>query len=162
MDLRCYILCADGYIEDAVQEARAILLVERIVPGFLGLKAGTIEGTSGGRIPVEVLISLLIGEGGQRPLPDGLLLAGGAACGQQMLLDPRVHLLVQHMLQAMHPVGFLHPMSYPLFDLSAKNSGDSPFLLSEKRTTAEFMRVFIRHLRQFGQGTALQKLSPLK
>lgn len=160
MDLRCYILCADGYIEDAVQEARAILLVERIVPGFLGLKAGTIEGTSGGRIPVEVLISLLIGEGGQRPLPDGLLLAGGAACGRQMLADPRVHLLVQHLRQAARPVGFLHPISYPLFDLLDKQVRDSPFLLQGEQTTAVFIRMFVKRLRQSEQTAVLQQTPP--
>jgi len=160
--LNCYILCADGYTENAVQEARAILLTRRIVPVILGLKAGAIGGASGGSVPTEVLISLFIGEDGQRPLPDGLLLAGGAACGQQMLADPRVHLLVQQMLQAFRPIGFLHPVSYPLFELLHKKTHDSQFLLQEKQTTAAFMNTFVQRLRQSGQAAALQQIPPLR
>lgn len=160
MKLHCYILCADGYVEHTVQEARAILQTRGIEPMFLGLKAGVISGAFGERVATEVLLSQLVGEEGERPLPDGLLLAGGAACGRQMLADPRVHLLVQHLRQAARPVGFLHPISYPLFDLLDKQVRDSPFLLQGEQTTAVFIRMFVKRLRQSEQTAVLQQTPP--
>lgn len=116
-NMYCYILCADGYAEKAVQEAGLILSGHGLAPAFLGLKAGWIRGAAGGRVSAEVLISQVTGEEGERPLPDALLLAGGAECGQYLLADPRVHQLVQQMLMADRPVGWLRPIYYPLLDL---------------------------------------------
>ncbi|MFO7682898.1 MAG: hypothetical protein R6X34_22900 [Chloroflexota bacterium] len=90
------------------------LALESVAPAFLGLKAGWIRGAAGRRVSAAVLISQVTGDDGERPLPRGLLLAGGAECGQHLLADPRVHLLVQYMLAAESPVGLLRPVCYPL------------------------------------------------
>lgn len=146
----CYLLCAAGYAETSVQQAALWLTQAGLKPIFLGLKSGSIPGAAGGAVPAEVLISLLIGEGAIRPLPDGLLLAGGAACGRQFLTDPRVHLLVQQMQQASRCVGFLHPISYPLVDLLHRQAGERPFLRQEGRTIGEFMNSFVQQLDHAG------------
>ena len=151
LDGYCYILCADGYIEAAVQEARTVLSGMGWPPVLLGLKAGWIRGAAGGRVAAEVLISQMAGKEGERPLPDGLLLAGGAACGQFMLADPRVHLLVQHMLAAARPVALLRPAYYPLFDLLQKRSGGSPILWQESQTIVGFVNVFVQGFYESGQ-----------
>lgn len=154
MNENCYILCATGYAETSVQQARLWLQKEGVEPVFLGLKSGSIPGCAGGSVPAEALISYFGGEEGQRPLPDGLLLAGGAACGLQLLTDPRVHLLVQQMRQVARPVGFLHPISYPLVDLlhqqTEKRPQEQPLLLQEARAIAEFMNRFVQQLHQVG------------
>lgn len=154
MNGNCYILCAAGYAETSVQQARLWLQKEGIEPVFLGLKSGSILGSAGGTAPVEALISYFSGEEAPRPLPDGLLLAGGAACGRQLLTDPRVHLLVQQMQQAAHPVGLLHPLSYALVDLlrqqTEKRPQEQPLLLQEARAIAEFMNSFVQQLHQAG------------
>ncbi len=138
----CYILCAAGYAETSVQQATLWLAQAGIEPIFLGLKSGSIPGAAGDAVPAAALISFFVGEEAIRPLPDGLLLAGGAACGRQLLTDPRVHLLVQQMGQAAKPVGFLHPVSYPFVALLNQQAGERPFLLQEERTIGEFMNAF--------------------
>jgi hypothetical protein len=128
-----------------------ILSVARVTPVFLGLKAGWIRGAAGRRVSPAVLISQVTGDDGERPLPRGLLLAGGAVCGQHLLADPRVHLLVQHMLAAESPVGLLRPVCYPLFDLLAKRSGGAPILVQESQTTADFVNAFVHHYYEAGE-----------
>lgn len=145
-----YILCASGYAEEPVQEARKILSGIGITPTFLGLKTGRIDGDTGGRVFAEVLISQLLGEG-ERPLPTGLFLAGGVACGQHLLADPRVHLLVCHMLSASRPVGWLRPVCYPLFELLAKKVDGASFLLQETQPTADFITAFVQRFDNSGQ-----------
>jgi len=151
LDGYCYILCADGYAEEAVQVAEMALAGKGLPTAFLGLKAGWIRGGAGGLVSAEVLISQVKGEGGTRPLPDALLLAGGTVCGQYMLADPRVHILVQNMLAAARPVGLLGPVCYQLFDLLAKRAGGSPFLRQESQTTASFVDTFVRCFHETGQ-----------
>jgi hypothetical protein len=139
----CYLLCATGYAETSVQEARLWLQAAGIEPILLGLKSGSISGASGGRMLAQALISSFTGEEAKRPLPDGLLLAGGSACGRRLLTDPRVHVLVQQMCQAAKPVGLLHPVFYPLAVLLKQQAEDNPFLLlQEEQTTGAFMNVF--------------------
>ena len=133
---------------------------------FLGLKAGWIRGAAGERVAAEVLISQVTGEDGERPLPGGLLLAGGGECGQHLLADPRVHLLVQQMLAAERPVGLLRPVCYPLFDLLAKRSGGSPLLSQESQATADFANTFAQRFsetRSIGgiEATAVAQLLPI-
>jgi hypothetical protein len=121
-----------------------ILSGQGLAPTFLGLKGGWIQGAAGGRVVAEVLISQVTGEDEERPLPGGLLLAGGAECGQHLLADPRVHRLVHHMLAAECPVGLLRPVSYPLFDLLDKRVSGSPILLQHSPTTADFINRFVQ------------------
>lgn len=156
MNGHCYLLCATGYAETSLEQARLWLQAAGIEPIFLGLKSGSISGAAGGTILAAVLISSFIGEEAKRPLPDGLLLAGGTACGRQLLTDPRVHLLVQHMGQASKPVGFLHPVSYPFVDLLNQQAGEQPFLLQEGQAHDEFMCVFRQRLYQAQAATSLR------
>lgn len=149
LDGSCYILCASGYAEAAVQEARMILSGQDLVPVFLGLKAGWIRSAAGGRVSAEVLLSQVNDGAGERPLPTGLLLAGGAECGQYLLADPRVHRLVQQMLAAECPVGLLRPVAYPLFDLLDKQASGSPILRQDLQTTADFINAFMQRFYEF-------------
>lgn len=123
-----------------------ILSVQGLVPASLGLKTGWIRSAAGGRVAAEVLISHVMGEDGERPLPGGLLIAGGAECGQYLLADPRVQLLVQQMLAAARPVGWLRPVSFPLLDLLEKRSVGFPFLLQESQTAVDFVNLFVQRL----------------
>ncbi|HRQ38830.1 MAG TPA: DJ-1/PfpI family protein [Chloroflexota bacterium] len=152
----CYLLCAAGYAETSMQQAVAWLQRAGIAPIVLGLKSGSIAGAAGSTVPAEVLISSFIGEEAQRPLPDGLLLAGGSACGRQLLTDPRVHLLVQQMCQAAKPVGFLHPVSYPFVDLLNQQADEQPFLLQKRQAHDDFMCVFGKRLYQAQATTSLR------
>ncbi len=145
-----YILCASGYAEEPVQEARTILSGIGLTPIFLGLKTGWIDGDTGGRVFAEALISQLLGEG-KRPLPTGMFLAGGAACGRHLLADPRVHLLVGRVLAAKRLVGWLRPVCYPLFDLLGKQLGGLPALVQESQATADFVRMFVPRVSDVGQ-----------
>lgn len=145
----CYLLCAAGYAETSLQQATLWLEKEGIGPIFLGLKAGSIAGAAGGAVMAEALISYFSGEEAKRPLPDGLLLAGGSACGRQLLADPRLHLLVQQMCQESKPVGLLAPVFYPLVVLLKQQVEDSPTLfLQEEQTNEAFMGAFGPQLRQ--------------
>jgi hypothetical protein len=128
-----------------------ILSGQGLASTFLGLKAGWIQGAAGRRVYAAVLLSQVTGEDGERPLPRGLLLAGGAECGQHLLADPRVHLLVQHMLAAGRPVGLLRPVCYPLYELLAKRSGGAPILVQESQTTADFDNAFVHHYYEGGE-----------
>ena len=112
----------------------------------LGLRTGWILGAAGGRVEADVLISQVIDEHRERPLPSGLLLAGGVTCGQHLLADPRVHLLVQQMLTAGHPVGLLRPVSYALVDLLERRARGSLLLWQEAQTTAEFIPAFVNRI----------------
>lgn len=150
LDGYCCILCANGFAAEAVQETRMILSGIGLPPVFLGLKAGWIRGAAGERVAAEVLISQAAIENGERPLPGGLLLAGGAECGHSLLADPRVHLLVRHMLAAGRPVGLLRPVCYPLLDLLTKRSGGSPLLLQESQATADFVNTFAQRFSESG------------
>jgi hypothetical protein len=153
LNCNCYILCAAGYAETSTQQAKLWLEREGIEPIFLGLKAGSISGAAGGTVAAEALISFFIGAEAKRPLPHGLLLAGGAACSRQFLTDPRVHLLIQQMRQAAKPVGFLHPVSYPLVFLMKQQVGEHTFRLQEDQPINEFMNAFASQLFQAGTAT---------
>ncbi|MCB8983262.1 MAG: hypothetical protein H6659_05540 [Ardenticatenaceae bacterium] len=158
LDGYCYILCADGYTEKAVQETKLVLASMGLAAAFLGLKVGRIRGAAGGHIFPEVLISQVTGEERERPLPDGLLLAGGAVCGQYLLADPRVQSLTWHMLATARPVGLLHPVCYPLADLLEKRLNSFLLIQPEIQTTADFVNAFVQRLtesRQAGQTPAL-------
>ena len=154
LNLSCYVLCAAGYAEESMQRAKMFLVRGRVEPAYLGLKSGLISGGAGGSVLPQVLISLLVGEEAAWPLPDGLLVAGGAACGQQLLADPRVHALIQQMIVVAKPVGFLHPVFYPLVELLRQKVVDDPFLLQEKPAGAEFFSIFGRRLYRSGTTAA--------
>ncbi len=151
MSKRCYILCADGYAEEVVQEASVFLSAKEMTPQILGLKRGWIYGDAGGRVSPEALISQLLGARGERPLPDVLLLAGGTTCGQYLLTDPRVHLLVRRMLAFSCPVGWLRPVSYPLLALLDKQANESSFLWQETETTEDFVNGFVQRCNDAGE-----------
>jgi len=146
LDRYYYLVCANGYGEEAVKEARMILSGQGMTLAFLGLRTGWIRGAAGGRVEADVLISQVIDEHRERPLPSGLLLAGGVTCGQHLLADPRVHLLVQQMLTAGHPVGLLRPVSYALVDLLERRARGSLLLWQEAQTTAEFIPAFVNRI----------------
>lgn len=144
----CYILFAAGYAETSTRQAKLWLEREGIRRTFLGLKSGSIPGATGGAVPAEALISRFSGEEALRPLPDGLLVAGGSACGRQLLADPRVHFLIQQMEQASKPVGFLYPVSHPFVTLLQQQAEVHRFLLQEEQTLDEFMNIFGQRIYQ--------------
>lgn len=146
----CYILYANGYAETAVQEARIMLSNRGVILTYLGLRAGWIRSATGGYVSVEVLLSQVMGEG-ERPLPNGLLLAGGAECGRYLLADPRIHELVQQMLAMSRPVGLLHPVYHLLFDLLDKRTSSFPLLSQESQTMTEFVHTFVQRFGEAGQ-----------
>ncbi len=130
-----------------MQQAILFLQAKGIQPTILGLKSGAIAGSAGASMPAEALISLLLSEEAERPLPDTLLIAGGDACGHQLLADPRVQQLIQKMVEAARPVGFLRPVSFPLIDLLSRKGADRLFWYQEKQKTAEFMGIFVQQIR---------------
>ena len=150
--MNCAILYAAGYAEDSVRQATAFLQAEGIPTLFLGLKSGSVSGAAGEPLSPAALLSLFIGDEAQAPPPDSLLVAGGAACGQQLLADPRVHSLIQLMGRAAKPVGFLYPVSYPLLALQEQQPLPHPFLLQEQRASADFMRRFGQQLLRAAAG----------
>jgi hypothetical protein len=148
LDINCSILCATGYAEESVRQAGNFLRTEGISAVFLGLKSGSVTGATGTVMVPQALLSLFIGDEAESRLPDGLLIAGGAACGQQLLADPRVHRLIQTMHLASRPVGFLYPVSYPLVALLNQQMLPHPFLLQERRASANFLHRFGKQLKQ--------------
>ena len=146
LEVNCYLLCAMGFAEESAWHARTRLQAIGIKTPIIGLKTGTLIGSARTSAPVELLISLFIGEEGDRPLPDGLLLAGGQACGNQLLADPRVHRLIEKMAAAERPTGFLQPIFFPLIELLNQKGINQPFWLQERQDTADFMNIFIQQL----------------
>lgn len=148
LEVNCYMLCAMGFAEKSAWQARTLLHAIGIKTTIVGLKTGTLVGSARTSAPVELLISLFIGEEVNRPLPDGLLLAGGQACGNQLLADPRVHRLIEKMAAAERPIGFLQPIFFPLVDLLSQKGINQPFWLQEKQDTANFTNIFVQQLLQ--------------
>lgn len=144
--MSCYILYAAGYDETIAEEAKAWLEKAGIQVSFLGLKSGFTRGGSGGGQIADILLSNLIHKEGKRPLPNGLLLAGGVACGRQLLTDPRVHLLLQQMSQAAKPLGFLQPVSYLFISFLQQQIKTDTFLLQENLPLDQFMSTFLSQL----------------
>lgn len=142
LSINCYILCATGYAEESVQRATSFLRANGFRVVFLGLKSGPIFSAEGASLTPTVLLSHFIGEDTKLPLPDTLLVAGGTACGQQLLADPRVHRLIQMMRLAAKPVGFLYPISYALVGLQSQQTWPQPFLLQEQRMPTDFLSRF--------------------
>lgn len=147
LHMTCYILYAAGYAETSVEQAKAWLEKAGIEVRFLGLRSGFIAGAMGGVRLAEALISKFTSKDeDQRPLPDGLLLAGGVACGRQLLTDPRVHLLLNQMGQAAKPVGFLYPVSYPFVTFLQQQLIANSFLLQEEKPPEKFIAAFLQQL----------------
>lgn len=129
-----------------MRQAKSYLQTVDVEPRLMGLKSGTVVSSLGKSAPAEALISQFVSAEAERPLPVGLLLAGGAACGQQMLADPRVHLLIQKMHLSGKPVGYLFPVYLPLVDLLSQKMMHHPFLLQEAPHDTQFMQHFAKQL----------------
>ena len=147
--MNCYILCATGYAEESVQQANTFLQDAKsmVKVAILGLRAGAVTGAAGESLTPTTLLSRFNGDVANTAPLDGLLVAGGAACGQQLLADPRVHRLIQMMSLAARPVGFLFPVSYSLIALQDQQLSQ-PFLLQERRGGVGFLRRFEQQMLQ--------------
>lgn len=155
MVLNCNILYAPGYVEESVEQAIAFLHKEGVQIAFLGLKSGAISSASGTLSSPSALISQFNGDGFEWLLPGGLLIAGGSACGQQLLADPRVHSLIERMSLMARPVGFLSPVSYSLVERLNQSSSPASYLLQEQPKDFLFLERFVQQL-------SLLKVSALK
>lgn len=140
----CNILYASGYVEESVEQAIAFLQQVGVRVTFLGLKSGVVFSASGTSLSPSVLISQFNGDEIDWLLPDSLLVAGGSACGQQLLADPRVHSLIQRMSLRAKPVGFLSPISYSLVERLQQSDFPTSFLLQEKPEDTLFLQRFVQ------------------
>ena len=146
MILNCNILYAAGYIEESVEPAITFLHKRGVEVTFLGLKAGSVAGASGTVPSPSTLISQLNGAEIEEVLPGSLLIAGGSACGQQLLADPRVHNLIHTMSLMARPVGFLSPVSYSLVERLNLATFTTSFLLQDKPRDLLFLQHFVEQL----------------
>lgn len=142
----CNILYASGYVEESVKQAITFLHKSGVQVAFVGLKSGAISSASGTLSHPSALISRFNGDEIEWLLPDSLLVAGGSACGQQLLADPRVHSLIQRMSLMARPVGFLSPVSYSLIERLNQSSSPTSYLLQEQPKDFLFLQHFVQQL----------------
>ena len=142
----CNVLYAAGYVEESVRQALTFLHKSGVQVAFLGLKSGAVSSASGMLSPPSALISQFNGDENEWLLPDSLLVAGGSACGQQLLVDPRVHSLIQRMSLMGKPVGFLSPVSYSLVERLNQSNFPTTFLLQEQPKDFHFLQHFVEQL----------------
>ena len=146
MVLNCNILYAAGYVEESVGQASAFLHKSGVEVAFLGLKSGAVATASGTLSTPSALISQFNGAAIDWLLPDSLLVAGGSACGQQLLADPRVHSLIQRMSLMAKPVGFLSPVSYSLVERLNPATFPASFLLQAQPNDFPFLQRFVEQV----------------
>lgn len=148
--LSCCILCADGYGEEAVWRAHAYLQAANVEPVILGLKLADVVGSLGKLTPIEALISRFADEEAAIPLPTGMLLAGGVACGQKLLADPRVHLLIHKMRFSQRPVGYLFPTYLQLVHMLNQQASVRPLIVQQSADEPSFLQHFVKQLASAG------------
>lgn len=144
-NLNCYILFAEGCAQESVQQARHFLHDNSVSLNFLQLY---VDPTSGSMLRKcdPSATSLLMSDITHSILPDGLLVAGGEACGHQLLVDPRVHHFVSQLLMAGKPVGFLYPVYTPLAEILIETSSHKPFMFQERQYPTEFLAKFMKRM----------------
>jgi len=157
----CNILYAAGYVEESVEQAIAFMHEKGVPAAFLGLKSGPVFSASGASLSPSLLISQFNGDAIEWLLPEGLLVAGGFACGQQLLADPRVHSLIQNMCVMAKPVGFLSPVSHPLVERLNQSSSLASFLLQEQPNDFLFLQQFVQQLSRLNVPTPNAQNPPL-
>lgn len=133
-------------MEESVKQAITFLHKNGVHVAFLGLKSGAVSSASGALSSPSALISQFNGDEIEWLLPDSLLIAGGSACGQQLLADPRVHSLIQRMSLMAKPVGFLSPVSYSLVERLNQFTSPATFLLQEQPKDFLFLQNFVHQL----------------
>ena len=148
MNISCIILCAEGFAENSLHRTLSLLKARQIKPIILGLRVGSIIGATGRKIPTDALISHYIGDDVKRPLPNGFLIAGGRACGNQLLVDPRVYLLIKQMHANAVQVGFLFPVLPALYEMLSKKDSTIHFPVQEKDQLESFLHSFIQSLKE--------------
>lgn len=151
--LDCYILLSSNFKMESVEQALTFLQTHAIHATFLGLHTRSFQNIQASTNGAAKTGTRLLGDASEQPLPNGLLIAGGSDCGQQMLADPRVHHLVQQMRQAAKPVGFLYPVSAILADMLGRRNITRPFLFQDRRKTAEFMQTFLQQMQNQAHNT---------
>lgn len=149
MVLNCNILYAAGYVEESVGQAITFLHRSGVQVTFVGLKSGAVSSASGTVSNPSALISQFNGDEIDCVLPDSLLVAGGHACGQQLLADPRVHSLINAMNLMGKPVGFLSPVSYLLVERLNQSNSPASFFLQEQPDDFLFLQRFVQQLSLF-------------
>lgn len=162
MIVNCSILCAADYAEESLRHAENFLILENIQVTFLGLNSNAFSGTTGESLSPTSLLSIFDGEETTLRLPGSLLIAGGAACGRRLLADPRVHRLIEAVILAKKPVGFLHPVSYSLVNLLNQNLRNQPLLLQESKALTNFLHQFVLQLRESAKETGSKTTTPSK
>lgn len=142
-NLNCYVLLAKGYGEESVHQAKQFLHGRGVSLTFLRLYLDrVIDDNPINACSLEPVVSLLMDDVIHAALPNGLLLAGGKACGHQFLVDPRVHHFVHQMQLAARPVGFLYPVCVPLVEMLNRQVVSQPFLFQERQHLSNFLRDF--------------------
>lgn len=144
-NLNCYILFAEGCVKESVQQARQFLQDSGVSLNFLQLYVNSTSSNSLQKYD-PTAVSFLMSEITHSVLPDGLLVAGGEACGHQLLVDPRVHHFVRQLLTAGKPVGFLYPVYTPLAETLIEATSHKSFLFQERQYPADFLIAFIKRM----------------
>ncbi|MEZ4591305.1 MAG: hypothetical protein R3D55_09190 [Chloroflexota bacterium] len=155
----CFVLVADGFNENSVRQTAEFFLTNDVNLTFLSLYRSPVINKLAAKFAANSVSSLLLGDVLQQELPDGLLIAGGAICGQHLMIDPRVYHLIEQLSYAERPIGLLYPTYVPLVESMNRVAGNLPLLFQEKRYPEAFFHHFVREMMQAG-AFYLQQASP--
>lgn len=142
----CFVLVADGFIENSVRQTAEFFLTTGVNLTFLSLYRSPAINQLAANYGKNSVPGLLLGDMLQQEPPGGLLIAGGTMCGQHLMIDPRVYQLIEQLALLGQPVGLLYPVYVPLVEALGRVSGNLPLLFQEKRHPEVFLNHFVREM----------------